>query len=407
MQFLANRGYAVLQVNFRGSTGYGRRHITAAIGEFAGQDARRPHRRRRLGRRAGLCRPGPHRHLRRLLRRLRRARRRHRHPGPLRRRRRLRRHLRPGQLHGHPAGVRAREHDQQLDRLRRRPRRPRAARRHAAPLPDHHGRPDPYPAAGRPGRQRRPRRAGRVRQHRRRRCANAGSPSSTSSPTTRATASRTRRTRSCCSARSNGTSPRTSAAATQPPPDRRPRRRHGGDRAGRAGPGQARYDDTTLAAVRERKPPAATKTTTGTAEWTKPHGPPMWWSSVGCRPVTDAGSTAPRRSSRGPVGHIHSSSPVDRAVRTRTASVGDEAELDGQHDLVPAPLRARPHRSSAFDASPRTRHLHVPQRHIAGWPSSDNGSGAATARSSPAVGVPPCNRRDDTVGTTGFEPATP
>ncbi|RKT88583.1 Dipeptidyl aminopeptidase/acylaminoacyl peptidase [Saccharopolyspora antimicrobica] len=37
VQFLANRGYAVLQVNFRGSTGYGKRHITAAIGEFAGK----------------------------------------------------------------------------------------------------------------------------------------------------------------------------------------------------------------------------------------------------------------------------------------------------------------------------------------------------------------------------------
>jgi dipeptidyl aminopeptidase/acylaminoacyl peptidase len=34
-QFLANRSYAVLQVNFRGSTGYGKRHTTAAIGEFA------------------------------------------------------------------------------------------------------------------------------------------------------------------------------------------------------------------------------------------------------------------------------------------------------------------------------------------------------------------------------------
>ncbi|GAA3231066.1 S9 family peptidase [Pseudonocardia petroleophila] len=34
-QFLANRGYAVLQVNFRGSLGHGRRHVTAAVGEFA------------------------------------------------------------------------------------------------------------------------------------------------------------------------------------------------------------------------------------------------------------------------------------------------------------------------------------------------------------------------------------
>ncbi|MCK0177431.1 S9 family peptidase [Mycolicibacterium sp. F2034L] len=37
VQLLANRGYAVLQVNFRGSLGYGRNFIKAAIGEFAGK----------------------------------------------------------------------------------------------------------------------------------------------------------------------------------------------------------------------------------------------------------------------------------------------------------------------------------------------------------------------------------
>ncbi len=33
---LANRGYAVLKPNFRGSSGYGKKHITAAVGELAG-----------------------------------------------------------------------------------------------------------------------------------------------------------------------------------------------------------------------------------------------------------------------------------------------------------------------------------------------------------------------------------
>ncbi len=37
VQLLANRGYAVLQINYRGSTGYGRAFKEAAVGEFAGK----------------------------------------------------------------------------------------------------------------------------------------------------------------------------------------------------------------------------------------------------------------------------------------------------------------------------------------------------------------------------------
>ncbi|MCG8467115.1 MAG: S9 family peptidase [Gemmatimonadetes bacterium] len=36
VQLLANRGYAVLQINYRGSTGYGKSFLNAAVGEWAG-----------------------------------------------------------------------------------------------------------------------------------------------------------------------------------------------------------------------------------------------------------------------------------------------------------------------------------------------------------------------------------
>lgn len=37
VQWFANRGYAVLQINYRGSTGYGKKHMLAATREFAGK----------------------------------------------------------------------------------------------------------------------------------------------------------------------------------------------------------------------------------------------------------------------------------------------------------------------------------------------------------------------------------
>ena len=48
-QWLANRGYAVLSVNFRGSTGFGKAFINAADREWAGKMHDDLHRRGRLG----------------------------------------------------------------------------------------------------------------------------------------------------------------------------------------------------------------------------------------------------------------------------------------------------------------------------------------------------------------------
>ena len=48
---------SVVQVNFRGSTGYGKAFVNAGDGEWGRQDARRPDRRRPVGRRRGLRRP--------------------------------------------------------------------------------------------------------------------------------------------------------------------------------------------------------------------------------------------------------------------------------------------------------------------------------------------------------------
>ena len=94
-QWLANRGYAVLSVNYRGSTGFGKDFINAANGEWAGKmhddllDAVE------LGRQAEDRRPGQGRHHGRQLRRLCHARRPDLHAGRVRLRRRYRRPVEP------------------------------------------------------------------------------------------------------------------------------------------------------------------------------------------------------------------------------------------------------------------------------------------------------------------------
>ncbi len=82
-QWLANRGYLCIQVNYRGSTGYGKDFVNAGDREWGAADAGRRQRRGRLRDQPGLDRPGPGGDLRRQLRRLRGAGRGHVHPGPV------------------------------------------------------------------------------------------------------------------------------------------------------------------------------------------------------------------------------------------------------------------------------------------------------------------------------------
>ena len=94
-QWLANRGYLCVQVNYRGSTGYGKAFLNAGDREWGRRMHDRSDRRRRARGRPRRRRPLARRHLRRLLRRLRRPRRRDVHAGRLPVRRRRRRPVEP------------------------------------------------------------------------------------------------------------------------------------------------------------------------------------------------------------------------------------------------------------------------------------------------------------------------
>ena len=80
-QWLANRGYLCIQVNFRGSTGYGKAFVNAGDREWGAKMQDDLSDAVALRDRAGLGGPGQGRHLRRLLWRLRVAGRCHVHPG--------------------------------------------------------------------------------------------------------------------------------------------------------------------------------------------------------------------------------------------------------------------------------------------------------------------------------------
>ncbi len=95
VQWLANRGYLVLQVNFRGSTGYGKAFVNAGDREWGAAMHDDLLDTVAWAVDAGLRRPGSGRDLRRVLRRVRGARRGDAHPRGLRLRRRPRRSVEP------------------------------------------------------------------------------------------------------------------------------------------------------------------------------------------------------------------------------------------------------------------------------------------------------------------------
>jgi len=70
-QFFASRGYAVIQSNFRGTTGLGLKHLLASFKQWGPRHAGRHCGHRPMGREAGHCRPKAYVHLRRKLRWLR------------------------------------------------------------------------------------------------------------------------------------------------------------------------------------------------------------------------------------------------------------------------------------------------------------------------------------------------
>ena len=94
-QFMASRGYAVLQPNYRGSSGYGWNFVKAGDGEWARQGARRFGRRRAKADRGWHRGPQTHLHRRRQLGRISRAAGRFLQTGPLRLRHQLCRCLGP------------------------------------------------------------------------------------------------------------------------------------------------------------------------------------------------------------------------------------------------------------------------------------------------------------------------